>query len=103
MWHLLKSHHNIKKASGVQNKENNHIQFMHLKFNVKEVKMVLKVANKDQQKDVLIMTMLLFLVLLIILKYRNQLKNIILKKKQMFSKTGNQLRKRNKINNQRKN
>ena len=50
MWHLLKSHHNIKKASGVQNKENNHIQFMHLKFNVKEVKMVLKVANKDQQK-----------------------------------------------------
>ena len=81
MWHLLKSHHNIKKASGVQNKENNHIQFMHLKFNVKEVKMVLKVANKDQQKDVLIMTMLLFLVLLIILKYRNQLKNIILKKK----------------------
>lgn len=103
MWHLLKSHHNIKKASGVQNKENNHIQFMHLKFNVKEVKMVLKVANKDQQKDVLIMTMLLFLVLLIILKYRNQLKNIILKKKQMFSKTGNQLRKRNKKNNQRKN
>lgn len=103
MWHLLKSHHNIKKASGVQNKENNHIQFMHLKFNVKEVKMVLKVANKDQQKDVLIMTMLLFLVLLIILKYRNKLKNIILKKKQMFSKTGNQLRKRNKKNNQRKN
>lgn len=103
MWHLLKSHHNIKKASGVQNKENNHIQFMHLKFNVKEVKMVLKVANKDQQKDVLIMTMLLFLVLLIILKYKNKLRNIILKKKQMFSKTGNQLRKRNKKNNQRKN
>lgn len=49
------------------------------------------------------MTMLLFLVLLIILKYRNKLKNIILKKKQMFSKTGNQLRKRNKKNNQRKN
>ena len=103
MWHLLKSHHNIKKASGVQNKENNHILFMHLKFNVKVVKMVQKVANKDQQKDVLIMTMLLFLVLLIILKYKNKLRNIILKKKQMFSKTGNQLRKRNKKNNQRKN
>jgi hypothetical protein len=76
---------------------------MHLKFNVKEVRMVLKAVNKDQQKDALIMTMLLFHVPIIILKYRKMLRNIIQKKSLMHSKTGNLLKKRNKRNNQRKN
>jgi hypothetical protein len=76
---------------------------MHLKFNVKEVRMELKAVNKDQQKDALIMMMLLFHVPIITLKCRKMLRNIIQKKSLMFSKTGNLLKKRNKRNNQRKN
>jgi hypothetical protein len=46
-----------KKANGVQNKESHHTQSMHLKFNVKEMKMALINANKVPVRDVHIMMM----------------------------------------------